>query len=928
MILFGNMRLFKTLSKKLFRDIWKNFRQFISIIFIIGISVTLYVGLDANAQSFENRVNEVYRLGNVADEWITISPDFINQDEMKEDLDFIKKEANVEEGGEVETRFYLPVSLGSTSSNALIMDEIPNINRPYNLDVIYYDSNSFFFVDKALIRRYEENNDVTFSLGDTLPLNIDSSFIKQAISSIVNDPESLNALIKKILDNTNLNENVENLLLEFLGNYSTEIGTLITSLVETLFPETTIQLELKVNGIMSHPENIDSGEFSSSNFLLSTRLLLNNVISYIGDKFNSSIIVSEINSYLETSENVILNYLLEQARDYFLDETNAIQFDATIMILFNSFKSEIKSRENPEIENFISSFYNQILVKLGPNVEIETFESNIKNYYDSKDNNNLLAALSRSNYPSMLQVENDINQAKQLTLVFPVIFFVVSLLIVLTTISSLILKDRVQIGTFKALGIKKRNIALFYLAEMNIVSLIGLIIGFIIGPILLPFIMNMKYDILYSLPSLTYYFPFLTAFVVLLIVVVLISALTMLLLFSELHLVPSESMRTKTPKIRRFKAHKHLIKNTSFMMALRNIKVHLVKSLMVVIGVMGCTGLLICGMGIDDTINYGKDSDLAQFYDSDMTVSFSGNPEINLTKNELLSIEEIENVEEYTTINATLNSDEKSVSSAIYGINIDSSFFKFDDSLAEGKWTQNGVALTESKAEDLGVKIGDTITFDVNGTVYRKEVVYIFYAFFVNGAYLYKESEPELFTYSSAAWIDLKENADPKNVKQNILKVSDVVYSCLTKDEMNQRISGYMSSIGMMTNTIKVFAILLAIVVLINLSILNYNERLRELATLKVLGFSRSKIVLSLLIEMLILTLFGALFGLTIGLPLEYIVLSVNETPLVSWQYLVLPNTYIISFFLSLATAFVVNLFMYFKVNKISMSESLKSVDE
>ena len=148
MILFGNMRLFKTLSKKLFRDIWKNFRQFISIIFIIGISVTLYVGLDANAQSFENRVNEVYRLGNVADEWITISPDFINQDEMKEDLDFIKKEANVEEGGEVETRFYLPVSLGSTSSNALIMDEIPNINRPYNLDVIYYDSNSFFFVLK------------------------------------------------------------------------------------------------------------------------------------------------------------------------------------------------------------------------------------------------------------------------------------------------------------------------------------------------------------------------------------------------------------------------------------------------------------------------------------------------------------------------------------------------------------------------------------------------------------------------------------------------------------------------------------------------------------------------------------------------------------------------------------------------------------
>ena len=136
MILFGNMRLFKTLSKKLFRDIWKNFRQFISIIFIIGISVTLYVGLDANAQSFENRVNEVYRLGNVADEWITISPDFINQDEMNEDLEFIKKEANVDEGGEVETRFYLPVSLGSTSSNALMKSLILTVHTILMLSIM------------------------------------------------------------------------------------------------------------------------------------------------------------------------------------------------------------------------------------------------------------------------------------------------------------------------------------------------------------------------------------------------------------------------------------------------------------------------------------------------------------------------------------------------------------------------------------------------------------------------------------------------------------------------------------------------------------------------------------------------------------------------------------------------------------------------
>ena len=201
------MRLFKTLTRKLFRDIWKNFRQFISIIFIVGISVTLFVGLDANAQSFENRVNEVYKKGNIADEWITISPDFVNTEEMEADLTFIEEEAGVNSRGEVETRFYLPMSLGSTSANALIMDKLPTINIPYNLDVIYYDNNSFFFVDQGFVKRYEENNNVTFSLGDSLPVNIDSSFIKQAISSIANDPESLNALISKLLDGANINQN-------------------------------------------------------------------------------------------------------------------------------------------------------------------------------------------------------------------------------------------------------------------------------------------------------------------------------------------------------------------------------------------------------------------------------------------------------------------------------------------------------------------------------------------------------------------------------------------------------------------------------------------------------------------------------------------------------------------------------------------------
>lgn len=922
------MRLFKTLAKKLFRDIFKNFKQFISIVFIIGISVTLYVGLDANAQSFENRVNNVYQKTNVADEWITISPNFVNEEEMASDLAFIEDLAGVDEGGMVETRFYLPTSLASVSANALVMDHLPKINTPYDIEMVYYTDKDFFFVDKALIERYEEDTNTVFNVGDTLPLNIESSFLKQAINQITSDPESLTIILDSFIDDSSLDETFKTLLKTISSQFSSEIGSIINNIVGVLFSENQIQLNLKVNGIMSHPENIDNGEFSNSNFLISTRLLLGSVVEYIGNKFSSSILISEIESYIETSGNTLINNVLTRVLEYLNEGNNALALDAAIMVVVNTLQNDINDGNNAELEAFISNFYNQIVVKLAPNVDVETFEVDVENHFANKTNNNLLAALKRSSYPSMLQVENDINQAKQLALVFPIIFFVVALLIVLTTISSLILKDRVQIGTFKALGIRKRNIAFYYLAEMNIVSLLGVIIGFIVGPLLLPFIMNIKYNILYSLPQMEYYFPWLTAFIVFIIVAVLVSGLTLILLYSELKEMPTETMRTKAPKIQKFKAHKHIIKNTSFMMAIRNIKVHFAKSLMVVIGVMGCTGLLICGMGIDDTLNYGKNCDLENFYDSDITIGLNGSMDRGLLTEELLRYEEVEKVEEYSVIAGNINATDATITTQIYGVNQNSDFFKFDKDTIDGVWEPSGIALTESVAEDLGVQVGDEVNFDINGTVYTKEVVYIFYAFFVNGAYLYTDTEPELFKTSTNCWVDLKEGVNGNAFKEKVLAENTHVSSCATKEDMRVTIDGYMSSIGMMTNTVKVFAILLAIVVLINLSILNTNERMRELATLKVLGFSRTKIVMSLTIEMLILTIVGGLLGLAVGLPLEYLVLSVNETPLVSWLYLVYPETYVISFFLSVLTALVVNLFMYFKVDKISMSESLKSVDE
>ena len=121
--------------------------------------------------------------------------------------------------------------------------------------------------------------------------------------------------------------------------------------------------------------------------------------------------------------------------------------------------------------------------------------------------------------PSNAVISNDIVQSRQLTYCFPLIFFLVAILVVLTTISQLILKERTQIGTFKSLGISKNTILFYYIAMMSGIALIGTILGLIIGPLLLPGILNLKYSILYSLPALHYIFPWIYALVCVILVV-------------------------------------------------------------------------------------------------------------------------------------------------------------------------------------------------------------------------------------------------------------------------------------------------------------------------------------------------------------------------------------------------------------------------
>ncbi len=718
--------------------------------------------------------------------------------------------------------------------------------------------------DVELSTNYEENKDYFFLY---IPYEYKTRFSNSKLDDFVEISYSSSSLVS-----------IFNGIVSSLGD--TPLGIDAKNHISDAFKGEETNLKFKVSAYMSQPENIQNAQFNSAYFLLGSKYFLYKSLNKIIDTYDDSSI-----SYTKGIFEAIRDNILENSTD--LDE-------------------------------LITSLNNQYVVKLNENITRDDYIDELNAYF--QNNNRLSSIMNKDNLPSNSVVQNDIQQAKQLTYVFPVIFFVVAILVVLTTISQMILKQRMQIGTLKSLGVRKGRIVFYYMSLMSTVALIGTGLGAIIGPLTIAKVLDTKYKLLYSLPEFHYYWPIKEILIVIALIIILVSLLTSIIIHNELKLSPADSMRPKAPNYK-FHETKHETKHTSMMMALRNIKIHFTKSLMVIIGIMGCTGLLICGYGIDDTIEYGKNLDMNSYYCTDVNVTYS--PGTLSLKDEIENIKGVENCEEYAVISvqATDLSKENFINTqVIYFDRYDSTNFKYE------KWLDDGIGISESTAEQLGVKEDDKVTFILNGEEYTLYVNKVFYTFSIKGLFIYHQTLENLVDYKTNAWVNVK-NIDEVDRISSEIKDIDGVSSSMTRIERMDTINGYVSAIGSMTIVIKVFAIILAVIVLINLAILNFEERKREIATLRVLGFKRREIAASLIYEVMILTIIGATLGLFLGYPLTYIVLFVNKTPLVSFYYYVAPISYIFGFALSFVTALIVNLIITRRVNKISMSESLKSIE-
>lgn len=849
------------LLKMNLRTIFHSKLQFLAVILITVLAMTLYVGLTSNAKSINDRVNELYEGSNVADLWVTTA--YHDDKDMKNIKDIIGDD------GEVEGRFLMPAKLQTFDGTALMSKNLPKINKPSTTDNTATEN--FFIIDERLLETH--NN----------PASIIRWYDEEGNYLKVPVHFSISSYLKQLEETK-------------LGTFDGKERSLLDAITvclkdgkDNILDEPYLTLNFQITGTMSFAENVQNSQMNNTSFLLS--------IDYFRNEF------------------------LKVLNDTFATPTEVLPGDPDFEL-----KSLIKLLDiNSMMPGLIESATadNQYVVKTNKGVNVEQKMQDIKTYFDSKiDKKNLLMCTQLDSLYSNITIQNDIVQASQLAYIFPVIFFLVAILVVLTTISQIIIKDRIQIGTMKAIGISTGKVIMHYMALSIYIVLIGIILGIIIGPFIIPMIMTQKYDILYSLPKVKYTLAIPEMLISTIVVLGITGLVTWLVVRKQANLRPTEGMRPKEIKIAKATKTKGKItsKSIPFRMAIRNIKLNWAKSLMVMIGVAGCTALLVCGFGIDDTLDHGIDNDVHYFFNSNIYTTYSNN---SSNKEEIMAIDGVTEMEEYTYLPTMISFNDGTYQTYVTVIDENSKFFKIENfELADTIIVSNKVA------KAMNIKVGDTISFSSIGMNFTGEVGLILDCFYMHGIYVNSAYNDygSMSNIKTNAWINASSGTDLDMLVEKINDVSGVSNS-MTLQKSIDLIDSYMSSISLMTLAVKVFAILLAIVVLYNLSLLNFKERSRDVATLKVLGFSKFEINNSLFFESMILTIVGVGIGLLLGKPLEILVMVVNTTPLVEFLYTVFTSSYLISLGLTVGTAIFVNWILGFKIKKIKMVESLKSVE-
>ena len=549
---------------------------------------------------------------------------------------------------------------------------------------------------------------------------------------------------------------------------------------------------------------------------------------------------------------------------------------------------------------------------------------------------------SRSYNPGYTGYGQDAERMANLASVFPVIFFLVAALVCLTTMTRMVEEQRVQIGSLKAMGYSGLAISRKYLLYGLLPSLTGGMFGLVIGYILFPKMIFTAYQIMYQMPNIELRaYGGISAYS-LLAAVACTTLATLWACLATLRETPASLMRPRTPKAgkRVFLEYiKPLWKRMSFThkVTARNLFRYQKRFWMTVIGIGGCTALIIAGFGMRSSLLFtmSRQYDELFHYSAQVTLADNALPEERAAVEDFLAGDSrVVNYIPCAASSATVVTPSYSTTAYVevmasdeIGKVVDLFDYKSGDPITMG---DEGVYIDQKLSELLKVSVGDTFFLDgdVRGDVtvagiyehYTGHFIYMTPGYYENA--LHADGEPNAYLLNFTS-----DDTDTCNaIFEKLLDMSGVATTSRMRDTQDTYMHS-MERVDFVVVIIILAAAALAMVVLFNLSNINITERQRELATIKLLGFYDKEVSAYVYRENIVLTVFGILMGCFMGHWLHIYLVRSTEIDLMMFGRQTAPSAYVYAAILTALFSLLVNVLAHFKMKKIDMVESLKSAE-
>ena len=550
---------------------------------------------------------------------------------------------------------------------------------------------------------------------------------------------------------------------------------------------------------------------------------------------------------------------------------------------------------------------------------------------------------ARADNPGYSEFSDNAKRITNIATVFPVLFFLIAALISFTTMTRMVEEKRGEIGTLKALGYRNGEIAQKYLIYAGLSAVVGGVLGIVIGNLLFPTMIFNAYGALYNLPSIVIAWYPLDIFIAMLVALVCTVGSSLVVLRVDLFNVPAVLMRPKAPKAGKrlvLERVKFIWSRLSFIqkVTVRNLFRYKARALMTILGIAGCMSLMLTGFGLRDSIGDIVGLQFGKLWHYQAVVTFNDTTtkaddeayEQSLSEvnglNSAMPVASLSFTMEKSGVNTqdvTLYAPEKPTQMA------DFILFNSRQSKKVYKLTDEGAIINEKLAKLFDIKQGDTVAIkNSDGETYKVKVAaivenYLSHYLYVTPTYYEKifGQEP-VYNTQLLLFDELPKDEDAVADK---LMADKKVLNVSFMSTMSSAMSDTMSSLNIVVWVLIVSAALLAFIVLYNLTNINISERIRELSTIKVLGFYNPEVTMYIYRENLFLTLFGIIFGGLLGIAVHKFVLQTVEVDLIMFG----PNIHWLSFvYASLLTIFFTLLVMFFmhrKLRKVDMIEALKS---